>query len=96
MIFPLDFEKLVTSWAKQAYWAGVHKLHTAWRVPLEQGRVIAVDRTTTSAPDLSEQLAAKTALQKAGNELARRMLPHWIETLKKKCRISEFLQAANV
>jgi TolB-like protein len=56
-------------------------------IDLSNGTVIVADRTTTRAPDLSENLAAKTALQKAGNELARRMLPAWIETLEEKPQV---------
>lgn len=39
------------------------------------GRILAVDRQTCVAVDLSEQIAAKAALQKATQELAARMLP---------------------
>lgn len=39
------------------------------------GTILAVDRQTCVAVDLSEQIAAKTALQKAAQELAERMIP---------------------
>jgi hypothetical protein len=39
------------------------------------GNLIAVDRQTTVAVDISEQAAAKTALQQAAAELAGRLLP---------------------
>ncbi|MGD0900067.1 MAG: CsgG/HfaB family protein [Thermoguttaceae bacterium] len=39
------------------------------------GQIVAVDRQTTVAVDLTEQIAAKTALQEAGALLAERMLP---------------------
>ncbi len=39
------------------------------------GKILAVDRQTCVAVDLSEQIAAKTALQKAAQELAERMIP---------------------
>ncbi len=39
------------------------------------GKVLAVDRQTCVAVDLSEQIAAKTALQKAAQELAERLIP---------------------
>ncbi len=39
------------------------------------GKLLAVDRQTSVAVDLSEQIAAKTALQKAAAELAERVIP---------------------
>ena len=39
------------------------------------GEVLAVDRQTTVAVDLTEQIAAKTALQEAGAAVAERLLP---------------------
>jgi hypothetical protein len=39
------------------------------------GNILLVDRQTSVAVDLSEQVAAKTALQKAALELAERVLP---------------------
>lgn len=39
------------------------------------GKLLAIDRQTSVAVDLSEQVAAKTALQKAAQELAERMIP---------------------
>ena len=48
----------------------------------ESGWLIA-DRETGRAPDLSEHLAGKTALQKAGRTLAMRMLPKLIKQLPK-------------
>jgi hypothetical protein len=39
------------------------------------GKILAVDRQTSVAVDLSEQIAAKSALQKATQELAARMIP---------------------
>jgi len=41
----------------------------------ENNQVIAVDRQTRVAVDLSEHIAAKTALQEAGADLAERLLP---------------------
>ncbi|NQU11322.1 curli assembly protein CsgG [bacterium] len=42
---------------------------------LPDGEVIAVDRQTSVAVDISEQMAAKTALQQAAAELAERLIP---------------------
>ncbi len=42
---------------------------------LQTNEILLADRATARAPDLSEHLAGKTALQKAGRELARKMLP---------------------
>lgn len=39
------------------------------------GKVLAIDRQTTVASDLSEQIAAKTALQEAAAAIAERLLP---------------------
>ena len=39
------------------------------------GRILFIDRQSTVAVDLSEQLAGKTALQDAGAKLTERMLP---------------------
>jgi TolB-like protein len=39
------------------------------------GRVVAIDRQTTVAVDLTEQIAAKNALQEAGAVIAERLLP---------------------
>ena len=39
------------------------------------GKIVAVDRQTSVAVDLSEQIAAKTALQNAAAELAERVIP---------------------
>lgn len=39
------------------------------------GKVLAIDRQTTVATDLSEQIAAKTALQEAAAAVAGRLLP---------------------
>lgn len=42
------------------------------------GRILGVDRQTSVAVDLSEQIAAKQALQQATLELAERALPKWL------------------
>ncbi|NQU09166.1 hypothetical protein HQ590_00120 [bacterium] len=42
---------------------------------LPGGEVLAVDRQTSVAVDISEQMAAKTALQQAAAELAERLIP---------------------
>jgi len=39
------------------------------------GQLLAVDRQTSVAVDLSEQIAGKTALQQAAAELAERVIP---------------------
>jgi TolB-like protein len=48
------------------------------------GQIVAVDRQTTVAVDLTEQIAAKTALQEAGAELAERLLPKILAEVKVK------------
>lgn len=44
------------------------------------GKTILSDRTTTRAADLSEQIAAKTALQQAGREIALKILTHYADS----------------
>jgi hypothetical protein len=48
------------------------------------GKVIAVDRQTRVAVDLSEQIAAKNALQEAAADIADRLLPKIVEGHKTK------------
>jgi len=43
------------------------------------GKLLVVDRQTCVAVDLSEQIAAKTALQKAAQELASRVIPQVVK-----------------
>lgn len=49
-------------------------------VSRQAGKVVLADRTTTRAVDLAENIAGKTALQKAGRVLATRVLGHLAET----------------
>ena len=51
-------------------------------VDRKTGRVLATDRQTTVALDLSEQIAGKSALQEAGAILAERNLPKLVSTAK--------------
>jgi TolB-like protein len=46
------------------------------------GAVLFVDRETTRAADLSENIAGKSALEQAGRALAVRLLQHFADTLK--------------
>jgi hypothetical protein len=43
------------------------------------GKVLGVDRQTCVAIDLSEQIAAKNALQKAAQELGERLIPQAVK-----------------
>jgi uncharacterized protein with PIN domain len=52
-------------------------------VDLTKEQVIATDSATARVPDLAEHLAAKSALQQASNQLARKILPDWIDQLPK-------------
>lgn len=52
-------------------------------VDLRTGTIVLADSETTHAPDLSERVAGKTALKRAGQRLARRMLPKLIERFDK-------------
>ncbi len=55
------------------------------------GRVLAVDRQTTVAVDLTEQIAGKTALQEAAAKIAERVLPKvaTVEKSKKAKTVKE-------
>ena len=46
------------------------------------GKIVAVDRQTTVAVDLTEQIAAKNAFQEARAEIAERMLPKTVAATK--------------
>ena len=48
------------------------------------GQIVATDRQTTVAVDLTEQIAAKNALQEAGALIAERMLPKLVKAVKEK------------
>lgn len=52
-------------------------------VDLKKAQVIATESATARVPDLAEHLAAKSALQKTANQIARKMLPGWIDQLPK-------------
>ena len=47
----------------------------------KDGKIVAADRTTARAADLSENIAGKKALQNAGRALGIRLLQHFAETL---------------
>jgi len=47
----------------------------------KDGKIVAADRATTRAVDLAENVAGKTALQKAGRALAMRMLRYFAKSL---------------
>ena len=48
-------------------------------IDTKTGKILATDRQTTVAVDLTEQIAAKTALQQAGAALAERILPKIVQ-----------------
>ena len=53
------------------------------------GEVLFSDRETTRAVDLAENIAGKTALQKAAHKLAIRLLQHFEETLPAEKGVQE-------
>ena len=55
------------------------EVQAAWR---DSGKVIAAERTTRRAVDLSETIAAKTALQAAGHELAIQVVSELVKELQ--------------
>jgi hypothetical protein len=57
------------------------EVQAAWR---DSGRIIAAERTTRRAVDLSEAIAAKTALQAAGHELAIQVVSELVKELQAK------------
>jgi hypothetical protein len=57
------------------------------------GLIELADRTTTRAIDLSENIAGKTALEKAGRELGLRLLEHWVATLPEAEQVQELREA---
>jgi len=50
----------------------------------KDGKVVLADRVTTRAADLSENIAAKKALQSCGHAMAIRLLEHFTQTLPEK------------
>lgn len=48
------------------------------------GKVIAIDRQTSVAVDINEQIAGKSALQSASATIAERMIPKLVKTADKK------------
>lgn len=55
----------------------------------ESGKVLAVDRQTSVAVDLAEQIAGKTALQAATVSIAERLLPKLVSSDKNRKRNSK-------
>ena len=51
-------------------------------VERSSGKIIAIDRETQAAADTSEQIAGKTAIQKATQSLALRLVPRIIDSSK--------------
>ena len=47
-------------------------------IDCKTGRVLAIDRETNTAVDLSEQMAAKKALQEAASNLCYRLIPEFV------------------
>ena len=50
----------------------------------KSGAVVAIDRQTSVAVGLTEQIAAKNALQEAGAAVAARLLPKVVAPAKRK------------
>ena len=55
-------------------------------VDQSSGKIIAIDRQTTVAVDLTEQIAAKNALQEAGAAVAERLLPKLVKPVAERTR----------
>jgi TolB-like protein len=53
-------------------------------VDRQTGKTLLADRATTRAADLSENIAAKTALQQAGHEMALKILTHYADNAPPK------------
>ncbi len=52
-------------------------------VEIKSGKILATGRTTTTAVDLAEHIAAKSALQKAAADLALKIIPDAVDELAK-------------
>jgi len=52
-------------------------------VDVKSGKILAVSRATTTAVDLSENIAGKSALQKAAGEIALKLIPEAVEAREK-------------
>jgi hypothetical protein len=48
-------------------------------VDVKTGKILAIGRTTATAVDLSENIAGKSALQKAAGEIAMKLIPEAVE-----------------
>jgi Curli production assembly/transport component CsgG len=48
-------------------------------IDTSNSRILAIDRNTTTAVDLAEQIAAKTALQEGALDIAVRLIPEMVE-----------------
>ena len=51
-------------------------------IELVTGQVIAVDRQSEVAIDISEQMAGKAAIEKAAKKIANRIIPHIVKFLE--------------
>ena len=52
-------------------------------VDVKTGKILAIGRTTTTAVDLAESVAAKTALQKAASRIALQLIPEAVASFQK-------------
>ena len=58
-------------------------------VDLKTGRILAVGRATATAVDLAENIAGKSALQKAAGEIALKLIPEAVEEYNKAAKAAE-------
>ncbi len=79
---------VVTGEAFSEYGARIGNLHSCLAraeinvIGRKEGKVVLADRSTTRAVDLAENIAGKTALQKAGRVLGTRILEHLANTVQ--------------
>jgi len=58
-------------------------------VEVKTGKILAVGRATTTAVDLAENIAAKSALQKAASEIAVKLIPEAVDAWAKSVKSAE-------
>jgi hypothetical protein len=58
-------------------------------VDVKTGKILAIGRATTTAVDLAENIAGKSALQKAAQEIALKLIPEAVDNYEKAHKTEE-------
>ncbi|MDP8214602.1 MAG: CsgG/HfaB family protein [Candidatus Euphemobacter frigidus] len=64
-------------------------------IDAHNSRILAIDRTTTTAVDLAEQIAAKTALQEGALDIAVSLIPEMVEKWQSELPEADSSQSDN-